>query len=150
MLRRMARPWTLPVLLLLTGALLAALYVSRGQAVQAAAFLLLFAALAFLHSPLLFPRPVTAQEARRRAAADGRPIVHWRPGCRYCMRLRLRLGRDARALHWVDIWRDPAGAAEVRAANGGDETVPTVIVAGRPYTNPDPAWVREQLSRPAP
>ena len=26
-----------------------------------------------------------------------------------------------------------------------NETVPTVVVAGRPYTNPDPAWVREQL-----
>jgi hypothetical protein len=24
--------------------------------------------------------------------------------------------------------------------------VPTVVVAGQPHTNPDPEWVREQLS----
>ncbi|GGJ67558.1 hypothetical protein GCM10010121_092830 [Streptomyces brasiliensis] len=65
------------------------------------------------------------------------------------MRLRIRLGRSARQVHWVDIWRDPAGAAAVRAANDGNETVPTVIVAGQPHTNPDPAWVRGQLSRSA-
>lgn len=69
-------------------------------------------------------------------------------GCAYCMRLRIRLGRKARRLHWVDIWQDEAGAELVREANGGDETVPTLLVAGRAYTNPDPAWVREQVSSP--
>jgi hypothetical protein len=49
-------------------------------------------------------------------------------------------------LHWVDIWRDPAGAAAVREVNDGNETVPTVFVAGRPHVNPDPGWVRERLS----
>jgi hypothetical protein len=67
----------------------------------------------------------------------------------YCLRLRVRLGRAAGRLHWVDIWRDPDGAAAVRAANDGDETVPTVVVGGRPHVNPDPAWVREQLSPPS-
>ncbi|MET7899581.1 hypothetical protein [Streptomyces mirabilis] len=65
----------------------------------------------------------------------------------YRLRLRIRLGRSARQLHWVDIWRDPAGAAAVRAANDGNETVPTVVVAGGPHVNPDPEWVRQQLSR---
>lgn len=82
---------------------------------------------------------------RRRGAVDGRPLVFWRPGCGYCLRLRLRLGRRARLAHWVNIWRDPAAAAAVGAVNDGNETVPTVVVAGRPYTNPDPAWVRERL-----
>ncbi|MEU5668598.1 glutaredoxin domain-containing protein, partial [Streptomyces longwoodensis] len=99
-----------------------------------------------VNSPLIYPRSVSASEAAQRSERDGRPIVYWRPGCTYCLRLRLRLGRGARRLHWVDIWRDPDGAAAVRAANGGDETVPTVIVSGRPYVNPDPAWVRDQLS----
>lgn len=104
--------------------------------------------LAGVNSPLIFPRSIGLLEARRRSAADGRPIVFWRPGCAYCQRLRIRLGRDARRLHWVDIWRDPDGAAAVRAVNEGDETVPTVFVAGRPYVNPDPRWVREQLAPP--
>ncbi len=60
--------------------------------------------------------------------------------------LSIRLGRSARPLDWVSIWRDPAGATAVRAANDGNETVPTIVVAGQPHTNPDPEWVREQLS----
>lgn len=98
-----------------------------------------------MNSPLIFPRSIGAQEARRRSAVDGRPVVFWGPGRKYCIRLRIRLGRSARQLHWVNIWRDPAGATVVRAANDGNEAVPTVVVADQPHTNPDPGWVREQL-----
>ncbi|MFI8913789.1 glutaredoxin domain-containing protein [Streptomyces sp. NPDC053513] len=141
----MTRVWMLPVLFLLCGSLVAAGSISDGKPVRTAVFLVVFVLLAAAHSPLVFPRRTEAAEAQRLSAADGRPIVYWRPGCKYCLRLRLRLGRRARQLYWVDIWRDPAGAAVVRAANNGDETVPTVVVAGRPFVNPDPAWVREQL-----
>lgn len=137
------------MLLVLCGSALATGLIFKGSPGTAAALLLLFALFACLNSPLVFPRSISALEAQRRSAADGRPIVFWRPGCTYCLRLRIRLGRSARRLHWVDIWRDPAGAAAVREANDGNETVPTVVVAGRPHTNPDPAWVREQLSPPA-
>ncbi|MFI5655780.1 glutaredoxin domain-containing protein [Streptomyces anulatus] len=141
----MTRVWMSPILLVLSGAAVATGHARSGDPGLAAALLALFVLLAWMTSPLVFPRSVPAAEARRRSAVDGRPVVYWRPGCTYCLKLRLRLGRDASRLHWVDIWRDPAGAAEVRAANGGDETVPTVFVADRPHTNPDPAWVREQL-----
>ena len=105
-----------------------------------------FVLFAAVHSPLVFPRSIGLAEARRRSASDGRPVVFWRPGCMYCLRLRMRLGRSARQLHWVNIWLDPQAAAAVRAVNEGNETVPTLLVADRPHTNPDPAWVREQLS----
>ncbi|WP_069173585.1 hypothetical protein [Streptomyces griseus] len=141
----MTRAWKLPILLVLCGAVVAAGQFLRGEPGEALISLPLFLLLAGILSPLVFPKPVDAQEAERRSAADGRPIVFWRSGCTYCLRLRLRLGRDARRLHWVDIWRDPTGAAVVRAANDGDETVPTVMVAGRPHVNPDPEWVRGQL-----
>ncbi|MFJ7126138.1 glutaredoxin domain-containing protein [Streptomyces sp. NPDC098101] len=141
----MTRAWTFPLLFLLCGSAVAGTALGESPG-RAAVILLVFVLLAVAHSPLVFPRSVSVEEARRLGAVDGRPIVFWRPGCRYCLRLRARLGRDARRLHWVDIWRDPAGAAEVRAVNDGDETVPTVFVAGRPYVNPDPAWVRAQLS----
>lgn len=39
-------------------------------------------------------------------------------------------------------------AAALRAVNDGAETVPTVMVKGRPYVNPDPHWVRTQVSPP--
>lgn len=130
------------------GAVVSVGLVLSGSPGPAAALLLVFVLLAGVHSPLMFPRSIGAPEAQRRSAADGRPVVFWRPGCTYCIRLRIRLGRSAHQLHWVDIWSDPAGAAVVRAANDGNETVPTVLVAGRPHTNPDPAWVRGRLGRP--
>lgn len=141
----MTRAWRLPVLFLLCGCVVAAGLALRGGVAPAVAPLLAFSLLAGVNSPLIFPRSIDAAEARRRSAVDGRPVVFWRSGCKYCLRLRLRLGRDARRSHWVDIWRDPDGAALVRAANDGDETVPTVFVAGRPHVNPDPEWVRRQL-----
>ncbi|MFF3513159.1 glutaredoxin domain-containing protein [Streptomyces sp. NPDC002573] len=145
----MTRAWILPMLLVLGGSVMATVLTCEGSPGTAAAVLLAFVLLAGVNSPLIFPRSIGAQEAQRRSAADGRPVVFWRPGCTYCLRLRVRLGRSASQLHWVDIWRDPAGAEAVRAANDGNETVPTVVVAGRPYVNPDLEWVREQLSPPA-
>lgn len=142
----MMRAWILPMVFVLCGSFVATGVLLEGSTGEAAALLLLFVLLAGLHSPLVFPRSIGALEAQRNSAADGRPVVFWRSGCMYCLRLRFRLGRSAGRLHWVDIWRDPEGAAVVRAANDGNETVPTVVVAGRPHVNPDPAWVREQLS----
>lgn len=142
----MMRTWVLPTLFALCGLLVATGLVLSGSPGEAAGLLLMFVLLAGMHSSLVFPRSVGAREAQRRSAIDGRPIVYWRPGCKFCLRLRFRLGRRARQLHWVNIWHDPAGAAAVRTANDGNETVPTVVVAGRPHTNPDPSWVREQLS----
>ncbi|MEV0257262.1 glutaredoxin domain-containing protein [Streptomyces sp. NPDC050732] len=141
----MMRAWILPMLLVLCGGAVATGPAFNGNSGTAAALLLAFLVLAGVHSPLVFPKPIGAREAQRRSAVDGRPVVFWRPGCKYCIRLRIRLGRDARRLHWVDIWRDPAAAAAVRAANNGSETVPTIVVAGRPHTNPHPEWVRGQL-----
>ncbi|MFD6275300.1 glutaredoxin domain-containing protein [Streptomyces sp. NPDC060209] len=141
----MMRAWILPISLVVCGSLVATAQVVRGSLGAAVGLLLVFVVLAGLHSPLAFPRSIGSVEALRRSAVDGRPVVYWRAGCKYCLRLRIRLGRSAGRLHWVDIWRDPEGAAAVRAANDGDETVPTVVVAGRPHVNPDPAWVRGQL-----
>jgi glutaredoxin len=143
------RAWILPMVFVLCGSVVATALVLKGNPGAAVVPLLVFLLIAGLNSPLVFPRSIGAVEAQRRSAADGRPVVFWRPGCTYCLRLRIRLGRRARRMHWVDIWRDPAGAAAVRAVNGGNETVPTVVVAGRPHVNPDPAWVCEQLSRSA-
>ncbi|MEU6674418.1 glutaredoxin domain-containing protein [Streptomyces sp. NPDC046925] len=145
----MMRVWILPAILLLCGSVIAVGQLFRGNPVAAVVLLLLFVLLAAATSPLIFPRSIGAQEAERRSAADGRPIVFWRPGCTFCVRLRIRLGSRARQLHWVNIWRDPAGAAVVRSANDGNETVPTILVAGTPHVNPDPAWVREQLASSA-
>ncbi|MFC7533682.1 glutaredoxin domain-containing protein [Actinoplanes sp. GCM10030250] len=137
----MVRRWRLAILTVLCGALIAAVKLGDGSPWGAALILAIFLGLAFAVSPQLFPRPETAAEAR----ADGRPVVYWRPGCPFCIRLRARLGPEASRLHWVDIWSDPEGAAAVRAITGGDETVPTVVLDGEGYVNPDPAWVRDRI-----
>lgn len=143
----MARRWLFPALLAASGAAIAFRQAGTGSPVAAVVLALLFAVLAVLLSPLAFPASLAAAEAQRRSAADGAPVIYWRPGCQYCMRLRLRLGTAARRAHWVDIWRDPDGAAAVRAITGGDETVPTVVLGGEPHVNPDPGWLRGQLAR---
>lgn len=97
-------------------------------------------------SPWFFPRPISVAEARRLSADDGAPVVFWRPGCQYCLRLRLRLGPAARRLHWVDIWLDPEAAAELREHTGGNETVPTLLVGGQAHVNPEPRWVRRLVT----
>ncbi|MEV6301589.1 glutaredoxin domain-containing protein [Actinoplanes sp. NPDC051861] len=138
----MVRRWRLALLTVLCGALIAAVKIGDDSPGAAALLMLIFLGLAFVVSPQLFPRSETAAEAQ----SDGRPVVYWRPGCPFCIRLRARLGPEAGRLHWVDIWDDPEGAAAVRAITGGDETVPTVVLGGQGYVNPDPAWVREQVA----
>ena len=75
--------------------------------------------------------------------------VYTRPGCPYSFLLRRGLRRRRIAFTEVDIWQDPAAAAAVRAVADGNETVPTVHVAGQWLVNPSAARV-EQLARPAP
>jgi hypothetical protein len=82
--------------------------------------------------------PAGGSAAQQRSVDDGRPIVYWRPGCRYCLRLRVRVGWAGQRAHWVNIWTDPIGAAAVRAAAWGNETAPTVVVGELAFVNPDP------------
>ncbi|MGC4817018.1 glutaredoxin domain-containing protein [Micromonospora sp. DT63] len=141
----MVRRWVLAILMAAFGVVVLVSQLADGLPVVGAVEFLIFLALALVLSPWAFPRSVGAAEAQRASAADGLPIVYWRPGCRYCLQLRFSLGRLARRAHWVDIWHDPAGAAAVRAITGGNETVPTVVLGGQAGVNPDRAWLRERL-----
>ncbi|WP_422735425.1 glutaredoxin domain-containing protein [Micromonospora sp. WMMD729] len=143
----MVRRWALTVLTATLGVVVLASQLAAGLPVVGGVEFLIFLAVAFAVSPRAFPRSTGAAEARRASAADGLPIVYWRPGCRYCLQLRLSLGRLARQAHWVDIWHDPEGAAAVRAITGGNETVPTVVFDAEAVVNPDRGWLRERLRR---
>jgi mycoredoxin len=76
--------------------------------------------------------------------------VYWRPGCPYCARLRWGLRRMKVATEELNIWTDPGAAAFVRSVTGGDETVPTVVVAGEILVNPTPRQVKRELERQLP
>lgn len=70
--------------------------------------------------------------------------------CGYCHRLKGQLRREGITFHEVDIETDPSAAKLVERANGGNQTVPTLVFAdGSALTNPSVAQVRSQLATSA-
>lgn len=76
--------------------------------------------------------------------------VYWRPGCGFCMALRGRLDQLGVTYRAVNIWEDPEAAATVRAANDGNELVPTVTVGQVTLSNPSAAAVMAAMGAGAP
>jgi mycoredoxin len=63
-------------------------------------------------------------------------VFYTRPRCPHSFRLRRALHRRGLPFREVNIWRDAAAAAAVRAVAYGNETVPTVHVGDRWLVNP--------------
>ncbi|MGH8994514.1 MAG: glutaredoxin domain-containing protein [Acidimicrobiales bacterium] len=76
--------------------------------------------------------------------------VYWRPGCPYCAALRRGLRRAGLVTTEVNIWTDPGAAVIVRSIAGGNETVPTVVVAGNGLVNPKVRTVLDAVQAVAP
>jgi mycoredoxin len=72
-------------------------------------------------------------------------VVYWRPGCKYCMKLRMRLRFTRLQYVEVNIWRAGEAAAFVRSVADGNETVPTVTVAGKAMVNPSKRQLLEAV-----
>ncbi len=124
-----------------------AVLVAPGGAVGRVVVVLLIAC-SWLVSPTFFPRSTDLEQAVARAAAGERPLVLWKPGCLYCIRLRAMLVVGPRRVSWVDSSLDAGAEALVRSRNQGDHTTPTVVFGDETRTNPEIAWVRS-LGRPA-
>ena len=103
---------------------------------------LLMVAYAWIFSPAFFPRSAELKVAVERAAAGQAPLVFWKPGCIYCIRLRAGLVSTGRRVSWVDSSVDEQAEAVVRTKNDGDHTTPTVLYRDQTRTNPDVGWVR--------
>lgn len=71
---------------------------------------------------------------------------YWRPGCPFCTMLKRSVTKRGIPVEYHNIWEDPDAAAVVRSATGGNETVPTVGIAGHMLVNP-PIKVVEELVR---
>lgn len=93
--------------------------------------------------------PHISHAAARAAAGDHDVIVYWRPGCRYCDRLRLGLGATRRDVSWVNILRDPEAAAFVATYRDGNYTVPTAVTGAGEMIEATPACIKAQLGQPA-
>lgn len=69
------------------------------------------------------------------------------PWCGYCHRLKSQLEREGITFDEVDIEQDPASAEIVEKANGGNQTVPTLVFSdGSALTNPSAAQVKAKLA----
>jgi mycoredoxin len=78
---------------------------------------------------------------------SGQFTMYSTPWCGYCHRLKSQLDREGIAFDVVDIEQDPAAADLVMAANGGNQTVPTLVYAdGSAQTNPSLAQVKAKLA----
>jgi len=67
--------------------------------------------------------------------------------CGYCRQLKRQLVESGIAFREINIEETPGAAEFVMGANGGDQTVPTVLFPdGSTLTNPSLAQVRAQLS----
>ncbi|MET1131966.1 MAG: mycoredoxin, partial [Aeromicrobium sp.] len=78
--------------------------------------------------------------------SDASFVLYSTPWCGYCHRLKSQLQREGIEFTEVDIEQDPASADIVEKANGGNQTVPTLVFAdGTALTNPSVAQVKEKL-----
>ena len=67
--------------------------------------------------------------------------------CGFCARLKAQLQREGIDYVEVDIEREPDAAEIVMKANGGNQTVPTLVFAdGSALTNPSLAQITERLA----
>jgi len=67
--------------------------------------------------------------------------------CGYCRRLKPQLDQAGVEYSEVNIEEMPNGAEVVAAANGGNQTVPTLLFAdGSTLTNPSAAQVQEAIA----
>ena len=73
-------------------------------------------------------------------------VLYWRPGCPFCLKLKVKLRVAGIGYRPVNIHEDAEAAAVVRSVNNGDELVPTVKVGDRFLSNPRLAEVRAALS----
>ncbi len=77
-------------------------------------------------------------------------VIYWRPGCVFCLDLLSRLTFTRLRYRKVNIRKDPRARAFVRSVAAGNETVPTVVVAGRVLVNPSKRQLIEAVRTHAP
>jgi mycoredoxin len=131
------RRWAPAAALAVAAAAVAAVHGVLGEPGSAVGWGAALLVAAVLVSPLLFP------------GDSGLPrdaTIYWKPGCSFCVLMRLGLVGVAGRARWVDVSRDEVGAAAVREHNDGDLTTPTVVTPDGPRTNPSVSWVRGRLA----
>jgi len=92
----------------------------------------------------------TAREGDTVGEGHDDVVIYWRPDCVYCLDLLLRLKFTRLRYRKVDIRKDADARAFVRSVADGNETVPTVVVAGQAMVNPSKRQLIEVAQSRAP
>lgn len=104
----------------------------------------------------LLSRPSRRAIARARASRrpppdlDAPVVIYWRANDLRSARLRSRLKDVRDRAVWVSTWHSRDAEDRVRALNGGDEILPTVLIKGVPITDPLAEEVREAIEQHTP
>lgn len=139
---RKARQWVIAAVAAVAGFAL----VNFGNVASSIVIMVLVVVfLLVLTTPVLYPRSASDDASRVAATEKSVPLIYWRPGCIFCLRLRVALLLRGKKAVWTNIRADAAAAARVRSVNDGNETVPTVFVGTEHRTNPSPSWVAQQF-----
>ena len=78
---------------------------------------------------------------------SGSFTLYTTPWCGYCKRLMGQLDREGITYDIVDIEQVPEAIAIVESANGGNQTVPTLVYAdGTSQTNPSLIQVKAKVA----
>jgi mycoredoxin len=78
---------------------------------------------------------------------SGSFTMYTTPWCGYCKRLMGQLDREGITYDIVDIEQVPEAVAIVESANGGNQTVPTLVYAdGTAQTNPSLIQVKAKVA----
>ncbi len=85
-------------------------------------------------------------DAAQAPTPEAAVTMYTTPWCGYCVRLKKLMQREGIAFAEVDIEAVPDAAELVMRANGGNQTVPTLVFAnGVALTNPSIDQVKAQL-----
>ena len=85
-------------------------------------------------------------DASQASTVEAAVTMYTTPWCGYCVRLKKLMQREGIAFAEVDIEAVPGAAELVMKANGGNQTVPTLVFAGGvALTNPSIDQVKAQL-----
>ncbi|MFD0901153.1 mycoredoxin [Actinomadura sediminis] len=86
--------------------------------------------------------------ADRAEVPAGQLTMYTTTWCGFCRRLKSQLARDGIEMVEIDIERDPKAAEFVMSVNGGNQTVPTVVINDGEVvlTNPSAKEVKRHLA----
>jgi mycoredoxin len=94
---------------------------------------------------------VTAQLSSTGVSSPGQLTMYSTQWCGFCRRLKSQLSALGIEIFEVDIESDLAAADYVMSINGGEQTVPTILLPdGTTLVNPSAAQVRAQLAAVSP